>query len=140
MRGGHGLRARGGVVRRWARDQQRRDLARGGHVDGPLEDINQLKVEATVDRLEMAVFDYGIRIPSPIRLSMDRQVVRVENFQLVGDQTQLSIGGSVSLGEQRVEILRFHRPKIIGIPQHFELFGHGLMPGSAYPHPWCKQS
>ncbi len=87
-------------------------------VDGPLEDINQLKVEATVDRLEMALFDYGIRIPSPIRLSMDKQVVRVENFQLVGDQTQLSIGGSVSLGEQRVA-LRANGDANLGILQGF---------------------
>ena len=51
-------------------------------------------MEATVDRLEMVLFDYGIRIPRPIRLTMDKQVVRVEDPQLVGDQTQLTVGGS----------------------------------------------
>ena len=69
-----------------------------------LTDLNQLKVEATVDRLEMTLFDYGISIPRPIRLTMDKQVVRVEDLQLVGDQTQLSIGGSVSLGDERVAL------------------------------------
>jgi hypothetical protein len=29
---------------------------------------------------------------------MDQQVVRVDDLQLVGDQTQLSINGTVSLG------------------------------------------
>ena len=52
----------------------------------------------------MALFDYGIRIPRPIRLTMDQRTVRVDDFQLVGDGTQLSIGGSVSLGDERVAL------------------------------------
>ncbi|HUR34616.1 MAG TPA: translocation/assembly module TamB domain-containing protein [Vicinamibacterales bacterium] len=87
-------------------------------VGGPLEDTNQLKVEATVDRLEMALFDYGIRIPRPIRLTLDRQVVRVEDLQLVGDQTQLSIGGSISLGDERIA-LRASGDANLGILQGF---------------------
>lgn len=87
-------------------------------VNGPLEDINRLKVDASVDRLEMTLFDYGIRIPSPIHLTMDKQVVRVENFQLVGDQTQLAIGGSVSLGDERVA-LRATGDANLGILQGF---------------------
>ncbi len=87
-------------------------------ISGPLERVNEVRVEATVDRLEMALFDYAIRIPRPIRLTMDRQVVRVEDFQLVGDQTQLSIGGSVSLGEERVA-LRANGDANLGILQGF---------------------
>lgn len=87
-------------------------------VSGPLERVNEVRVEATVDRLEMALFDYGIRIPRPIRLTMDQQVVRVEDFQLVGDQTQLSVGGSVSLGEERVA-LRANGDANLGILQGF---------------------
>ncbi|MGE3955867.1 MAG: translocation/assembly module TamB domain-containing protein [Vicinamibacterales bacterium] len=87
-------------------------------VGGPLEDVRRLDVEATVDRLEMELFDYAIRIPRPIRLSMAQQVVRVEDFQLVGDQTQLSIGGSVSLGDERVA-LRANGDANLGILQGF---------------------
>ncbi len=87
-------------------------------VSGPLQRVKEVRVEATVDRLEMALFDYGIRIPRPIRLAMDKQVVTVEDFQLVGDQTQLSIGGSVSLGEQRVA-LRANGDANLGILQGF---------------------
>lgn len=87
-------------------------------VSGGLDDIERLRVEATVDRLEMTLFDYGIRIPRPIRLTMDQQVVRVDELQLVGDQTQLSIAGSVSLGEERVA-LRANGDANLGILQGF---------------------
>ena len=87
-------------------------------VSGPLERVNELRVEATVDRLEMALFDYGIRIPRPIRLTMDKQVVRVDDFQLVGDQTQLSVGGLVSLGDERIA-LRANGDANLGILQGF---------------------
>lgn len=87
-------------------------------IGGELANPPQLKVEGMVDRLEMVLFDYGIRIPRPIRLTMEQQVVRVENFQLVGDQTQLAIGGSVSLGEQRVA-LRATGDANLGILQGF---------------------
>jgi len=87
-------------------------------VGGMLEDPNQLKVEATVDRLEMTLFDYGISIPRPIRLTMDKQVVRVDDLQLVGDQTQLSINGTVSLGAERVA-LRANGDANLGILQGF---------------------
>jgi hypothetical protein len=85
-------------------------------VGGFLDDINQVTVEATVDRLEMELFDYGIRIPRPIRLTMDKQVVRIDDLQLVGDQTQLTIGGSVSLGDQRIA-LRANGDANLGILQ-----------------------
>ncbi len=85
---------------------------------GRLENLNQMKVEATVDRLEMTLFDYGIRIPRPIRLTMDQRVVKVEDFQLEGDQTQLSIGGSVSLAEERVA-LRANGDANLGLLQGF---------------------
>ncbi len=87
-------------------------------VGGSLEEVDDLRVEATVDRLEMELFDYGIRIPRPIRLSMDRRVVRVEDLQLIGDQTQLTLGGSVSLGDERIA-LRANGDANLGILQGF---------------------
>jgi hypothetical protein len=87
-------------------------------VGGALDDVNRLRVEATVDRLEMTLFDYGIRIPRPIRLTMNQQVVQVEDLQLVGDQTQLTIGGSVSLGDERIA-LRANGDANLGILQGF---------------------
>ena len=87
-------------------------------VGGMLKDFNQLRVEATVDRLEMTLFDYGIRIPRPIRLTIDQQVVRVDDLQLVGDETQLTIGGSISLGDERVA-LRANGDANLGILQGF---------------------
>jgi translocation and assembly module TamB len=73
-------------------------------VSGQLEDINRMRVEASVDRLEMALLDYGIRIPRPIRLTMEGLTVRVDDLELVGDQTQLAVGGVVSLGDERIAL------------------------------------
>jgi hypothetical protein len=87
-------------------------------VAGGLRDINRVTVEATVDQLDMTLFDYRISIPRPIRLTLDQQIVRVADLQLVGDQTQLSINGSVSLGEQRVA-LRANGDANLGILQGF---------------------
>jgi hypothetical protein len=87
-------------------------------VGGELDDVPNLAVDASVDRLEMTLFDYAISIPRPIRLTLDRQVVRVEDLQLVGDQTQLSIGGSVSLRDERVA-LRANGDANLGILQGF---------------------
>jgi len=98
---------------------QTRAIASGTiRMGGLLANPYQLTVEATVDRLEMTLFDYGVRIPRPIRLTMQNEVVRVEDFQLVGDQTQLSIGGSVSLGDERVA-LRANGDANLGILQGF---------------------
>lgn len=87
-------------------------------VDGALRDINEVRVDAAVDRLEMTLFDYDIRIPRPIRLTMEKQVVRVEDFQLEGDETQLSIDGLVSLGDSRIA-LRANGDANLGILQGF---------------------
>jgi translocation and assembly module TamB len=87
-------------------------------VSGALRDFNAIGVEATVDQLEMTLFDYKVSIPRPIRLTMQKQVVRVADLQLVGDQTRLSITGSISLADERVA-LRASGDANLGILQGF---------------------
>src|SRR5690606_32923200 len=87
-------------------------------VAGAVRNIDDVRVDAAVDRLEMTLFDYDIRIPRPIRLTMEKQVVRVEDFQLEGDETQLSIDGLVSLGEWRIA-LKANGDANLGILQGF---------------------
>ena len=73
-------------------------------VVGHLSDVNRLKVDATVDRVEMRLFDYAIRNARPIALSLDQDVVHINDLQLVGDDTQLTVGGSIALGEERIAV------------------------------------
>jgi translocation and assembly module TamB len=73
-------------------------------VAGELADIDRLLVDGTVDTLEMRLFDYAIRNADPIRLSLDHNQVKVGQLRVVGDGTQLAIGGSVNLAERRVDL------------------------------------
>ena len=71
---------------------------------GRLSDIDQLVVEGRIDRLEMRLFDYAVANDAPIRMVLDRHVVRVEDLQLVGEDTRLRVGGTVSLHDQRIAL------------------------------------
>jgi hypothetical protein len=95
-------------------------------VSGDLADLNRASVDGTVDTLEMTLFDYAIRNARPIRLSLAGDVVRVEDLQLVGDDTRLTVGGTVALREERIA-LRAAGEANLGILQGFfrELRGSG---------------
>ncbi len=87
-------------------------------VAGELADLDRLLVDATVDSLEMRLFDYGVRNARPIRIALDHQVVRVQELELVGDDTRLRVGGTVTLGDQRIA-LRAVGDANLGILQGF---------------------
>jgi TamB, inner membrane protein subunit of TAM complex len=71
-------------------------------VVGELANFDHLVVDGTVDSLEMRLFDYSLKNAAPIRIALDRQQVRMEELQLVGDDTRLRISGSVGLADDRV--------------------------------------
>lgn len=73
-------------------------------VAGHLANIDELLVEATVDRLDLRLFDYVVRNASPIRVALDRHVIRLTEMQLVGDDTQLDITGTVNLHDDRIAV------------------------------------
>jgi autotransporter translocation and assembly factor TamB len=73
-------------------------------VVGALADANHLLVEGTVDRVEMRLFDYELRNGGPIKLALDKNVVRVQELQLVGEDTQLRIAGAIGLQDQRIAL------------------------------------
>ena len=62
----------------------------GVRVVGELTDVDHLLVDATVDRVDLRLFDYAIRNAAPVRLSLDRREIKVEELQLVGDDTRLA--------------------------------------------------
>jgi hypothetical protein len=87
-------------------------------VVGDLADVDRMVVDATVDRVEMKLFDYAIRNARPITLSLDQRVVHIKDLQLVGDDTQLSVGGSIALNEERIAV-RADGDANLGILQGF---------------------
>jgi translocation and assembly module TamB len=87
-------------------------------VAGDLADYDRLVVDATVDSLEMRLFDYAVRNARPIRLALDRQVVRVQELELLGDETRLRVDGIVALNDQRIA-LRAVGDANLGILQGF---------------------
>jgi hypothetical protein len=71
---------------------------------GELADLNHLLVEATVDSLEMRMFDYALRNAAPIRFAFDQRVITVQDLQLVGEETELRVAGRVSLPDERIAL------------------------------------
>jgi hypothetical protein len=73
-------------------------------VVGQLANIDALVVDATVDRLDLRLFDYRLRNPAPIRLALDRHTMRIAEMRLVGEETQLDITGDVDLHDERIAV------------------------------------
>lgn len=71
---------------------------------GQLANIDALVVDATVDRLDLRLFDYRLRNPAPIRLALDRHTMRIAEMRLVGEETQLDITGDVDLHDERIAV------------------------------------
>lgn len=73
-------------------------------VVGQISDVDQLVVDATVDRVDMTMFDYAISNAGPVRLVLDNNLVRIEQLRLVGEDTQLDVGGTVQLRDERIAV------------------------------------
>jgi hypothetical protein len=87
-------------------------------VYGELADIDQLYVDATVDRLEARLFDYALTNATPIRVSLDRHTVRVAEMRLTGQDTQLDVSGVVDLHNEQIR-MRANGNANLGILQGF---------------------
>jgi translocation and assembly module TamB len=87
-------------------------------VTGALSAFDRLVVDASVDSLDMRLFDYAVRNARPIRLALAEEVVRVDDLQLVGEDTQLTIGGTVAIARERIA-LKAEGDANLGILQGF---------------------
>jgi hypothetical protein len=88
-------------------------------VVGQLSNVDELVVDATVDRLDLRLFDYRLRNAVPIRLALDRHTVRVDEMRLLGDETQLDVTGSVNLHDERIA-MRVTGDAGLGLLQGFD--------------------
>ena len=73
-------------------------------VTGQLANIDELLVDATVDSLDLRLFDYRLRNASPIRVALDRHAMQFTEMRLVGDDTQLDITGVIDLHDDRMAV------------------------------------
>ena len=71
---------------------------------GELADIDHLLVEASVDKLQLKLFDYPAANDGAIQLALNRHVVEVKRFRLVGESTALELSGNVNLHDQRIAV------------------------------------
>lgn len=73
-------------------------------VVGSLADIDKLLVDATIDRLDVRLFDYAVRNAGQIRLLLDRHTLRATAMRIVGQGTQLDVEGEIDLHNQRIAV------------------------------------
>jgi hypothetical protein len=93
---------------------------------GELADFDHLIVDATVDTVDLRLFDYALKNAAPIRLSLDKRDVNVQDLQLVGEDTRLRLGGHVGLRDRRIALQAVGDANL-GILQGFfrNVFGSG---------------
>lgn len=71
---------------------------------GSLRDVARMKVEGTVEEIKLSLFDYKLHNDGPLRLTMQDQIARVNQFKLVGDGTTIDLLGEVGLKTERLRI------------------------------------
>jgi autotransporter translocation and assembly factor TamB len=73
-------------------------------VVGELADIDHLVVDTRVERLDLKLFDYPLKNDGPIQLLLDRHTLDVTRLRVVGDGTQLELGGGVALHDGTINL------------------------------------
>jgi hypothetical protein len=63
-----------------------------------------LHVEAVVDDLRVQLFDYELRNRGVLRVGLEGQIVRVDQFALTGDRTALELSGQIDLARDVVAL------------------------------------
>ncbi len=72
---------------------------------GPLRRPRELQFTANVDNLDADVEDVKIKNQGPIRFSLGNQSLQIDQFHLVGENTDISANGRVHLtGERELDL------------------------------------
>ena len=87
-------------------------------VVGELGNLEHLLVDATIEQLQMALFDYDVRNEGLIRIALDQEVIRIERMQLAGEGTALDLTGELRLAADEVAV-RVTGDANLGILQGF---------------------
>ncbi len=73
-------------------------------VVGELNHPAALRIDGSVEQIELGLFDYRLRNQGPVEIAVERQELRIENLRLVGDDTALELTGSVDLARQALSL------------------------------------
>lgn len=73
-------------------------------IAGQLADANHLLVDASVDTLDVRLFDYALKNAGPIRIALDKNEVQIRDLQVVGEDTRLRVSGAIGLHDQRIAL------------------------------------
>jgi autotransporter translocation and assembly factor TamB len=73
-------------------------------VIGQLADWDRLSATATIDALDVSLFDYQIANDGPIRLAFERNTITAQQLKLAGKDTRLEVTGAVGLKEDRIAV------------------------------------
>jgi len=73
-------------------------------VVGELYNPDALRIDTNIEEVNLRLLDYRLRNQSPIRLSVEHQVLQVEALKMVGDDTELDLGGSVNMVDQTLAL------------------------------------
>lgn len=73
-------------------------------VVGELYNPDALRVDASVEQADLRFFDYALRNAGPVRLSVDGRLLRVDALTLVGEDTELTLAGTIDLPEQALAL------------------------------------
>ena len=63
-----------------------------------------LHIEAAIDDLRVQLFDYELRNRGVLRVGLDGQIVRIDQFALTGDRTALELSGQVDVARDVVTL------------------------------------
>ena len=73
-------------------------------VEGALSDAARLTMDATIEQLDLALYDYAVRNDGPVMLSLDGNVVRLDQARLRGEGTQVELRGAVDLDDEELSL------------------------------------
>jgi len=73
-------------------------------VSGPLADMERLTAHARVEQLDLKLFDYLARNDGIIELALQDQAIRIGRLRVVGEGTELQLGGVVRLDDETVAV------------------------------------
>jgi autotransporter translocation and assembly factor TamB len=73
-------------------------------ITGSLSNLDRLAVEATVDSIEMHLFDQVINNNGPLRMVLDKREITFDRVQLTGVNTRLGVTGSINLRDERIGV------------------------------------
>ena len=73
-------------------------------VVGELYNPDALRIDSTIEQVNVALLDYRLRNAAPIQLSVEGQILRIDALRLVGEDTELDLNGSVNLKDQTLAL------------------------------------